>query len=415
MFDSLRVHSRASTISIKMFAAGLMLATVLAGGRDAEAQSLDPGVKDGPQGSIFWDDIPEKVAAGAKRGDIYWVQERQDAPEGSRGWNIIYVTEGADGALAYVSGEIYLPGKAGDGPRPLVLWNHETAGMQDSCAPSRRNLVSAYGPRIPALKELLDRGYVVVGSDYQGLGTPGATAYLNGLAQAQASLDAARVAQTFPGANADKRFTTYGWSQGGQTSFWVAHIQESYAPELELLGVGAIAPASRHWDLTEYDLTTTITGGYYISRMAGLNVGRPELKLRDVLSVDGLEMLGKMSAGCWDIAAATNRQPTTLFANQEGLAPGKPWRVLLEENDRFLPVRDVPFVFFQGDKDDAVPESLTRKVVDDICAQSTPVDYRKSAGLDHENIVPVAAAALPEWFGDRFEGKAPANSCAELD
>lgn len=414
MINSLRKNLPASTWLGKTLAASLMLASSLMSPHGAAAQSLDPGVKDGPQGSTFWDDVPQDVPTDAKRGDIYWVQQRQDAPQGSRGWNIIYVTEGADGALTYVSGEIYVPNQAGNGPRPLVLWNHETAGTQDSCAPSRRNLVSAYGPRIPALDDLLARGYVVVGSDYQGLGTPGATAYLNGLAQAHASLDAARVALKFPGANADKRFTTYGWSQGGQTSLWVAHIQNDYAPELDLLGVGAIAPASRHWDLTEYDLTTTTTGGYYISRMAGLNVGHPELKLRDVVSVDGLEMLEKMSAGCWDIAAATGGQPTTLFANQEGLAPGKPWRARLEENDKFLPVKNVPFVFFQGDKDDAVPENLTRKVAQDICAQSTAVDYRKSTGLDHENIVPVAAAALPAWFDERFEGKQPADTCPAL-
>ncbi|MCV9998647.1 lipase family protein [Pararhizobium sp. YC-54] len=413
MINSLRMKSPAPTWSARIFAS-LMFSVSLVAVHGAQAQSLDPNVKDGPQGSIFWDDVPQDVPADAKRGDIYWVQQRQDAPEGSKGWNMIYVTEGADGALTYVSGEIYLPNQESSGPRPLVLWNHETAGTQDSCAPSRRSLVSAYGPRIPALKELLDRGYAVVGSDYQGLGTPGATAYLNGLAQAHASLDAARVALKFPGANADRHFTTYGWSQGGQTSLWVAHIQETYAPELDLLGVGAIAPASRHWDLTEYDLTTTITGGYYISRMAGLNAGHPELKLRDVLSVDGLEMLEKMSAGCWDIAAAAGGHPTTLFANQEGLQPGKPWRVLLEENDKFLPVKNVPFVFFQGDKDDAVPETLTHKVAVDICGQSTSVDYRKSAGLDHENIVPVAAAALPEWFAERFEGKASANNCSAL-
>lgn len=391
-----------------------MLASSLLCWHGAAAQSLAPDIKDGPKGSTFWDDVPPSVPAGAKRGDIYWVQQREDAPKGSHGWNIIYVTEGTAGALVYVSGEIYIPDDAASGPRPLVLWNHETAGTEDSCAPSRRDLTSAYGARIPALEGLLARGYVVVGSDYQGLGTPGPTAYLDGLAQAHASLDAARIAQKFPGANADKRFTTYGWSQGGQTSLWVAHVQKEYAPELDLLGVGLIAPASRHWDLTEYDLTTTTTGGYYISRMAGLKVGHPDLKLRDVLSVDGLEMLEKMSAGCWDIAEATGGHPTTLFAKQDGLAPGTPWRVRLEENDKFLPVENVPFVFFQGDKDDAVPESLNHKVAQDICAQSTPVDYRMSPGLDHENIVSVAAAALPAWFGERFDGKQAANTCPML-
>jgi pimeloyl-ACP methyl ester carboxylesterase len=376
------------------------------------AQSVT-GIKDGPSGSAFWD-VPAQVAEGQKRGDIYWAQPRPDAPKGSKGWNLIYVTEGVDGKLTYVSGEIYIPDAKAGKSRPLALWNHETAGTEDSCAPSRNNLAADDRTRIPAIRELLARGYVVVGGDYQGLGTPSETAYLNGVAQAHASLDAARAALNFPGANAQSQFTTYGWSQGGQTSLWVAHVQESYAPELDLIGVAGIAPASRHWDLTEYDLTTTTTGGYYIMRMAGLRVGHPELKLRDVLSTDGLEMLPQLSAGCWAIAEATNGTPTTVYANQDGLKKGTPWRTRLEENDKFLPAKNVPFVFFQGDKDTAVPAELTRNVSRDLCKQGVPVDYRRSPDLDHENIVPVAEQGIPDWFDARFRHEAATNSCSRL-
>lgn len=378
----------------------------------AHAESV-PGVKDGPSGSAFWD-VPAQVGEGLKRGDIYRAQPRPDAPEGSKGWNLVYVTEGVDGQLTYVSGEIYFPTAKADTQRPLALWNHETAGTEDSCAPSRNDLVADDRTRIPAIKELLARGYVVVGSDYQGLGTPSETAYLNGIAQAHASLDAARAALNFPGANTQKRFTAYGWSQGGQTSLWVAHIQESYAPELDLIGIAAIAPASRHWDLTQYDLTTTTTGGYYIMRMAGLRVGHPKLKLRDVLSTDGLEMLTQLSAGCWAVAEATNGTPTTLYANQEGLKKGTPWRKRLEENDAFLPAKNVPFVFFQGDKDTAVPAQLTLDVSKDLCGQGVPVEYRRSPDLDHETIVPIAEKGIPDWFDARFKKEAAASSCAQL-
>ncbi|MFS8046102.1 lipase family protein [Rhizobium sp. BR 314] len=397
--------------SRKVLATALLLLSVNFTATHVSAQSFLPANRDVPQGSAFWDEIPTQVPDGAKPGEIYWAKQRLDAPKGSKGWDVIYVAAGVGEKLTYVSGEIYLPDQAPAGQRKLVLWNHETAGMEDSCAPSRRSLVDKWGVRIPAIEDLLKKGFAVVTSDYQGLGTPGATAYLNGTAQAQASLDAVRFAQTFPGANVGPKFTAYGWSQGGQTSLWLAHLQESYAPELQLLGVGEIAPASRHWDLTEYDLTTTITGGYYISRMVGLHVGHPELKLRDVLSVDGLEMLENLSAGCWTIADKTQGKPTTLFANQEGLKPGKPWRELLEKNDAFLPVKNVPFVFFQGDKDDAVPVQLTRKVAADLCQQGVPVDYRESQGLDHETIVPIAAAALPAWFEDRFEGSPAQKAC----
>lgn len=90
----------------------------------------------GPAGANFWD-LPFAVPTGAQRGDIYWTQERPDAPTGSRGWNVIYVSEITPGRMAFVSGEVYLPTAASTGPRDIVLWNHETAGNADACAPSR--------------------------------------------------------------------------------------------------------------------------------------------------------------------------------------------------------------------------------------------------------------------------------------
>ena len=91
---------------------------------------------EGPEGANFWR-VPARADAGASRGDILWTQARADAPTGARGWNLIYVSESATGALVYVSGEIYVPQARGsEGPRPLIVWNHGTAGSQDACAPS---------------------------------------------------------------------------------------------------------------------------------------------------------------------------------------------------------------------------------------------------------------------------------------
>jgi len=55
--------------------------------------------------------------------------------------------------------------------------------------------------------------------------------------------------------------------------------------------------------------------------------------------------------------------------------------------------------------------TLTRKVAGDLCQQGVTVDYRESEGLDHETIVPVAAAALPDWFAERFKGSAALKAC----
>ena len=139
--------------------------TVPEGEGDSSGDRPALGAPEGPPGRSFWR-VPLEAPAGSRRGEVLWAAERSDAPAGARGWNIIYVSEGATGALVYVSGEVYMPdAPAQAATRPLVVWNHGTAGTQDSCAPSRNDLVvetregdrlaTDGNSRVPALVSLL--------------------------------------------------------------------------------------------------------------------------------------------------------------------------------------------------------------------------------------------------------------------
>lgn len=377
---------------------------------NAQAQS---GISEGPASTALWDSIPRVVAEGSQPGDIYWMRERADAPANGRGWNVIYVSEGASGRLQYVSGEIYVPRTPSQTERPLVIWATGTAGFQDSCAPSRNGLYRLDGrsTRIPGIERLLALGYVVVASDYQGSGTPGPTEYLQGAPQAMASFDVARAARQFPLANAGTDIGIYGFSQGGQTSLWAAHISEDYAPEFRIVGIAPIAPASRHLYLSFYDLDIPQNSGYFISRMAGLQIGHPELSLRDILTEAGLELLTAQSWGCYEIfeAGAALAEP---YAKPEALEPGTPWRNRLEENDEFLPIPDdIPVFMIQGDLDIDVPVELTREVNTDLCEQDVQLEYVELTGTDHLQAVAPSAVLVPAWFNDRFRGTPAENDC----
>ena len=364
-----------------------------------------------PAGSAFWDTVP-KVPATAKRGDVLRIHERTDAPNNARAWNLVYVTEGATGNLEYASGEVYLPKSGGTTPRRLLIWGAGTAGFQDSCAPSRTPLYRGNrSTRVPAIEALLDRGYAIAMSDYQGLGVPGGTAYLDGALQGKASLDIARAATKVPTAVLGNEVGLYGFSQGGQTVLWAAHLSPAYAPELKVVGIVPIAPAARHLDLSFYDLDIPENAGYFIARMAGLQVGHPELKLRDILTPAGMEMLPVMSWGCYEIfgQAARLNEP---YAKRDALAEGAPWRTRLEANDRFLPLPStVPVLLIQGDKDIDVPVHLTLEVRRDLCAQQVAVDYRELSGIGHIDAVPPSAALIPDWFDARFAASTVQNNC----
>ncbi len=56
-----------------------------------------------------------------------------------------------------------------------MSWGHGTNGMADVCAPS----LTPDGA-VPLINTLLDQGWEVTASDYQGEGTPGLLPYIAG-------------------------------------------------------------------------------------------------------------------------------------------------------------------------------------------------------------------------------------------
>ena len=103
--------------------------------------------------------------------------------EGGSAYRMLYVSARPDGTPAASGAMVFVP----DSPappegRPVLAWAHGTVGMGDACAPSRT-------PRGLAdmdvwLEQALALGWVVVATDYVGLGTPGPELYLVGQAEA---------------------------------------------------------------------------------------------------------------------------------------------------------------------------------------------------------------------------------------
>ena len=177
------------------------------------------------------DPLP-KVAAGAviRTQPMRLVYE----PSGQLGgWvatarRIMYRSNDSRGVPNVVTGTYFEPDRpwTGTGPRPLVAFAPGTQGQGDQCAPSRvfeqsihfsSGLDITLGYEEMFVATMVARGFAVVVTDYEGLGTPGVHTYVNRVAEAHAVLDAARAARSLPGTSLtpDGPVALWGYSQGG--------------------------------------------------------------------------------------------------------------------------------------------------------------------------------------------------------
>ena len=143
-----------------------------------------------------------------------------------------------------------------------MSWGHGTNGMADQCAPSLDPTDA-----VPMVNDLLDQGWEVTASDYQGEGTPGLLPYIVGVSAARNTIDIVRAARELTAAHASANYVVWGHSEGGQTAMFALNIGTSYAPELHLKGVVAGAPPSQ-FNLI-YQFLSTSPYRYYLFMVAG--------------------------------------------------------------------------------------------------------------------------------------------------
>src|ERR1700685_998181 len=184
---------------------------------------------------------PASEAAGAP-GTLVRQEVIDGAPLGATAYRVLYRSTGLDNKPILVSGVVIVPpGDPPPGGRPIVAWAHPTSGIVPRCAPSLAIFLSQ---QIQGLRSFVREGYVVTATDYPGLGTEGPHPYLVGTSEARAVIDSVRVAGQLPGTGDGKKFVVWGHSQGGHAALFTGIIAKTYAPELDLLGVAAAAPAS---------------------------------------------------------------------------------------------------------------------------------------------------------------------------
>lgn len=321
-------------------------------------------------------------------------------------------TDGVTGqGPVQVSGAVFFPKTPRPaGGWPVVAWAHGTTGIGDACAPSR----NPRSPRDAAyLGAWLREGFVVVATDYQGLGTPGPHPYLHTRSQAYSMLDAVRAALTLPGVA--NRVVLVGQSQGGGAAFGTAGLASAYAPDVRLLGTVAtgtpyLVPGAAD-ALTAPDRVTPQIA-YAMYGTATAKLVQPAFDPATVFLPAALPAL--------DASAETCVAPLFARLVREGRTEGNTYRPggkkrLLEV---VAPVTgyatlklDRPVFLGIGGKDADVPAAMQQALARDVCKAGSRVQAHLYPEQDHGGTVNASLVDSLPFVRDLLAGRETATTC----
>jgi pimeloyl-ACP methyl ester carboxylesterase len=356
-----------------------------------------------PSAQVY--ELPDSLPTGPM-GSILR-SEPLEARDGVRAWAVLYLSTGLKGTPVAVSGIVLAPkGAPPPDGRPVIAWAHGSRGVSDACAPSH----DGAGDLIMVTQPLLDLGYVVVATDYQGLGTPGPHPFFVGQSEGRSILDGARAARLVPDTGAGDRVAFVGHSQGGHAVLWAAELAPTYAPELEIVGTVAAAPAG---DLLAFATAIRRKEAPKVDWLIGLQIvyiwheiyGLP---IDTVLSRQDRERAAELPVTCPDHSLIPPGQPLLV-----DLTTIPEWRRQLEENTPGAAGIDAPILVLHGTADDIIPIETTRSEVQRLCLVGDTVDFRALAGADHGDSLYAGGrlTELAHWIAERLDGDPATSTC----
>lgn len=336
----------------------------------------------------------------------------QGVPSGARAWKILYTTTRGD-RPALASGTVLAPTGPSPAPRPVIAWAHGTSGIAENCAPSMTATPFAH---LPGLAQVVQNGWILVATDYLGMGTPGPSPYVIGDGEARSTLDSVRAARQLPGIAMASQTVVWGHSQGGHAALWTELLAPSYAPDVGVVATAALAPAS---DLSA--LATgmeSMAGGALLASyvLAAYDAAYPDVHFDDYVSVQARLPIRGMAARCLSspampVSLAEALFLGTSFYTQDPTSGPLGVRLLENTPSARLPV---PTFIAQGLADQVIAPSSQNTFATQQCRTGSDLVYQTYPGLGHMTLIDddsPAVSALLEWTQARFAGRPQTPAC----
>ena len=407
-----------------------------------------------PPVAPFYEEVM-KISPSGRLGQVMKKEKIATSIKGAQAWKIAYVSSDVAGRKHLVTGLVVAPlGAPPKEGRPIMAWGHGTTGAAQSCGPSQvlnpavplneyfligGNSWTDYG--IPSIEEFINEGYVVVATDYQGLGGGGEHQYALAATNAMDMIDSARAASSMKETGAGNKTIIYGWSQGGGAVIAAASMPEylgkrgTVADGLELVGVVALAPddiaimmpnatsSEANAQKALEGLIKMFSGNVFdFSHMAmsmwGVRAGNPHLKMTDIFTNEGAKVLDEVIRNkCMHAVADTlnfnfSSQYKTLLKDQT--SNSLEWTKAMVKGSVNLVKPVAPVVIYWGNKDTTNPPIMGKLYQEQMCQMGGNVNRIQLLGDQSHFTTPGASAPLYRaWIKERLAGKPALNNCQQ--
>lgn len=390
-----------------------------------------------------------------KLGQVIARERVATSLSGAIAWRIAYISSDMADNKTISTGLVIIPkGKPPKGGRPVMSWAHGTTGTAQSCGPSQvvdpaaalneyflpnGNSWTDYG--VPAVAEFIKAGYVVVATDYQGLGGPGKHQYQLVETQARDSINAIRAAGSMKETGASHKAIIYGWSQGAGAAIAAASSPDDLAQKgtafdgIDLLGAVAMAPpdfrtlappgelsdAASQAMIAQISKSFSNSVGNFnhlVMALWGAQAAYPDkLKLSDMFTDEGVKfvdevMSNKCVHGASDaITYSYGDQFTSLLRPDPVNAKAWAQTLIDSAGPDVKPV--APVMIYWGTKDTVVPPVMHKLYREHMCQLGGNITRVQLAGDLTHFATPAASQPLYlPWIADRVAGKPAPDGCA---
>ena len=341
-------------------------------------------------------------------------------------YRVLYNSYDLRGNATTSSGLVIAPATPGEN-RKVLSWTHGTTGLGDAACPSaapdpaselktyfQSGSTTQYDYGVPGLQQFIDDGWVVVSTDYQGLGTPGMHQYSVNRTNALDGLNIVKAAGELP-VGAGTKFACAGWSQGGGTAAAIAELDAADYGDLTLVGTAPLSPGVPSVALTDpKGIGAGLSGadvapdGHLIMSLAAFPIAfGDKIQLSDVFTPLGIKIIQEN----WniqpvhhlsDILTRAYHHEGPVMAIDQSKVPA--WVEVMKASSaaQFKPVCPVHVYIDTQNGGSVIPVSWQTDYVDAVKALGGTIDSTNYPNDDHFSLPQSCIGDVKSWLETLF-------------